>query len=265
MTPPPRAAYVYVLLGLVASAAAQPLPAAAGPTPTLPANTDALDAVVRRLEGELASVQGDVAQLQARSQDVRTQNQAFEGEVAELRATQRGFQDEVAQLRAENRDFKARLRALEMNATGTSAPRRRVEEDLVGGEYVVQHFADVVPASGGLGTSGNGCATCGGHRRMQAGGYGDGGAQMSSDQPVFTVNSGPCTLETSGSVVCVGRPSGYTDSESCQITSSSAGTLSSCPVFVTEAGCKCRFLLPPALPYAHPLPRRLTLCCYVCR
>ena len=60
----------------------------------------------------------------------------------------------------------------------------------------------------------------------------------------FTVNSGPCTLETSGSQVCVGRPSGYTDSETCQITSSSAGTLSSCPIFDTEAGCKCRFLLP---------------------
>jgi hypothetical protein len=54
----------------------------------------------------------------------------------------------------------------------------------------------------------------------------------------FIVNSGPCTLATSGSQYCVGRPSGYTNSESCQITSSAAGTLTPCPIFVTETGCK---------------------------
>ena len=91
---------------------------------------------------------------------------------AEFHAKQRGFQDEVTQLRAENREIKAQLQALvaslAMNATGTSAPgRRRVEEDLAGGEFVVQHFADVVPASGGLGTGGTGCANCG-HRRAQS-------------------------------------------------------------------------------------------------
>ena len=54
----------------------------------------------------------------------------------------------------------------------------------------------------------------------------------------FIVNSGPCTLATSGSQYCVGRPSGYTNSESCQITSSAAGTLTPCPIFVTATGCK---------------------------
>ena len=91
---------------------------------------------------------------------------------AEFHAKQRGFQDEVAHLRAENREIKARLQALvaslAMNASSTSAPgRRHLEEDLAGGEFVVQHFADVVPASGGLGTGGTGCANCG-HRRAQS-------------------------------------------------------------------------------------------------
>ena len=84
----------------------------------------------------------------------------------------------------------------------------------------------------------------------QAGGMLSGGGGGPAPQPIdplqplppasapFTVDSGPCTLETSGSQFCVGRPSGYTNSESCQITSSAAGTLSPCPIFVTETGCK---------------------------
>ena len=53
----------------------------------------------------------------------------------------------------------------------------------------------------------------------------------------FTVNSGPCTLRSSASQYCVGRPGGYTNSESCSITSGAAVTLSPCPIFVTERGC----------------------------
>jgi hypothetical protein len=53
----------------------------------------------------------------------------------------------------------------------------------------------------------------------------------------FIVDSGPCTLRSSASQYCVGRPAGYTNSESCRITSGAAGTLSPCPVFVTERGC----------------------------
>jgi hypothetical protein len=78
-----------------------------------------------------------------------------------------------------------------------------------------------------------------------AGGGGGYGKPLDPLQPLpppasapFIVNSGPCTLATSGSQYCVGRPSGYTNSESCQITSSAAGTLTPCPIFVTETGCK---------------------------
>lgn len=53
----------------------------------------------------------------------------------------------------------------------------------------------------------------------------------------FIVNSGPCTLRSSASQHCVGRPTGYSNSESCRITTGTAGTLSSCPIFVTERGC----------------------------
>ena len=61
--------------------------------------------------------------------------------------------------------------------------------------------------------------------------------EASASSAPFTVNSGPCTLRSSASQYCVGRPSGYTNSESCSISSGAAGTLSPCPVFVTERGC----------------------------
>ena len=57
--------------------------------------------------------------------------------------------------------------------------------------------------------------------------------------PLFTVLSGPCTLEMDGT--CVGRPSGYSDREVCEITPTSNVHLSDCPVFNTERGCEaCR-------------------------
>ena len=46
--------------------------------------------------------------------------------------------------------------------------------------------------------------------------------------------SGPCTLSHGGN--CVGRPSDYTASESCSISSSGTGTIEACPVFNTERG-----------------------------
>lgn len=52
----------------------------------------------------------------------------------------------------------------------------------------------------------------------------------------FTVTSGPCTVRNGGN--CVGRPSSYSNSETCQISSNRAGTVDSCPVFNTERGCK---------------------------
>ena len=54
--------------------------------------------------------------------------------------------------------------------------------------------------------------------------------------PLFTVLSGPCTLEMDGT--CVGRPSGYSDSEVCEIAPTSNVQLSDCPVFNTERGCE---------------------------
>ena len=55
----------------------------------------------------------------------------------------------------------------------------------------------------------------------------------------FNVVEGPCELLQGGA--CVGRPSGYSDSESCTIQAptladGTPSTLSACPVFVTEAG-----------------------------
>ena len=49
----------------------------------------------------------------------------------------------------------------------------------------------------------------------------------------FTVQSGPCTIEDGGR--CVGRPSGYSDSEACTIVPTFSFHLATCPVFVTEA------------------------------
>ena len=58
------------------------------------------------------------------------------------------------------------------------------------------------------------------------------GSCIRPHQPqMFTVQSGPCTA--SGS--CVGRPSGYSDSETCTIVPTGSFALSSCPIFVTEA------------------------------
>ena len=64
--------------------------------------------------------------------------------------------------------------------------------------------------------------------------------------PLFTVVSGPCTLEMDGT--CVGRPSGYSDSERCQIASTGSVHLSNCPIFNTERGCEAanRLASPPA-------------------
>ena len=55
----------------------------------------------------------------------------------------------------------------------------------------------------------------------------------------FNVVEGPCEVLQGGT--CVGRPSGYSDSESCTILAPTPAdgvpsTLSACPVFVTEAG-----------------------------
>ena len=65
--------------------------------------------------------------------------------------------------------------------------------------------------------------------------------------PLFTVVSGPCTLEMDGT--CVGRPSGYSDSERCQIASTGSVHLSNCPIFNTERGCEAanRLASPPDL------------------
>eukprot|EP01050_Picozoa_sp_SAG11_P022310 SAG11_NODE_4187_length_2023_cov_1.428274_2_plen_320_part_00 len=52
--------------------------------------------------------------------------------------------------------------------------------------------------------------------------------------PHFVVQSGPCTLDQGGR--CVGRPSGYENSESCRIFATGSFTLGSCPVFNTESG-----------------------------
>eukprot|EP01043_Picozoa_sp_COSAG02_P061875 COSAG02_NODE_8406_length_2583_cov_2.654589_2_plen_228_part_00 len=56
----------------------------------------------------------------------------------------------------------------------------------------------------------------------------------SSEGGQFTVNSGPCTVSNGGN--CVGRPAGYSSSETCSITSNRAGSVESCPVFNTERG-----------------------------
>ena len=50
----------------------------------------------------------------------------------------------------------------------------------------------------------------------------------------FRVDSGPCELLQGGS--CVGRPSGYGNSESCSIAVTASSTLGACPVFTTETG-----------------------------
>lgn len=63
-----------------------------------------------------------------------------------------------------------------------------------------------------------------------------GGAAASGGQ--FTVESGPCTTTQGGS--CVGRLQ-YGDRETCEIRSNVPGSISSCPVFQTERGCKLHF------------------------
>ncbi len=65
-----------------------------------------------------------------------------------------------------------------------------------------------------------------------------GGGSSSGSSGQFTVTSGPCTLSHGGN--CVGRPSQYSDSETCQISSNGAGSVDSCPVFNTERGCESR-------------------------
>ncbi len=65
------------------------------------------------------------------------------------------------------------------------------------------------------------------------------GGKVSQTPPppaAFTVLSGPCTLEMDGS--CVGRPAGYSHSETCEIASTGSAFLQACPVFNTERGCK---------------------------
>ena len=48
--------------------------------------------------------------------------------------------------------------------------------------------------------------------------------------PVFTVNSGPCTISNDGR--CVGRPDGYGINEFCEITvAGGSGTIARCPVY----------------------------------
>jgi len=66
-----------------------------------------------------------------------------------------------------------------------------------------------------------------------AGASGGGGASP-PPSPEFLVNSGPCEVLREG--LCVGRPSGYSNSERCSITVSGSTTLGACPVFRTEAG-----------------------------
>jgi hypothetical protein len=63
-------------------------------------------------------------------------------------------------------------------------------------------------------------------------GNGTGGGAVAGGQ--FSVISGPCTTDQSGS--CVGRLH-YDDSESCEIRSNMAGSISGCPVFMTEQHC----------------------------
>jgi len=68
-----------------------------------------------------------------------------------------------------------------------------------------------------------------------------GGTAMGSgadtfQSPQFSVVSGPCTVEEGGR--CVGRPAGYSDSETCQISSSKTARLEACPIFNTERGCE---------------------------
>jgi hypothetical protein len=45
----------------------------------------------------------------------------------------------------------------------------------------------------------------------------------------FQLVSGPCTLSNDGK--CVGRPQGYTEGESCNITVATGGALAACPMF----------------------------------
>eukprot|EP01045_Picozoa_sp_COSAG04_P003333 COSAG04_NODE_134_length_23866_cov_4.802036_5_plen_272_part_00 len=51
---------------------------------------------------------------------------------------------------------------------------------------------------------------------------------------LFSVLSGPCTTSQRGN--CVGRTN-YGDSESCEIRSNAAASVTSCPNFQTESGC----------------------------
>lgn len=52
---------------------------------------------------------------------------------------------------------------------------------------------------------------------------------VSTRTPMFTVLSGPCTIDPTSD--CVGRPSGFSESEACAIVPTSTFTLSSCSVF----------------------------------
>ncbi len=89
-----------------------------------------------------------------------------------------------------------------------------------------------------------------------------GGSAMGSpdtfQSPQFSIVSGPCTLESGGR--CVGRPAGYSDSETCQISSTKTARLEACPIFNTESGCAhtgpaLQTFLPfvPSLPLSLPI------------
>jgi hypothetical protein len=65
----------------------------------------------------------------------------------------------------------------------------------------------------------------------------------------FTVISGPCTLEMDGT--CVGRPAGYSNSETCEIASTGSAFLQACPVFSTESGCKSQQSHHPTAACSH--------------
>eukprot|EP01050_Picozoa_sp_SAG11_P016808 SAG11_NODE_2337_length_3500_cov_62.684505_3_plen_714_part_00 len=59
-------------------------------------------------------------------------------------------------------------------------------------------------------------------------------ASIQSTDPTFTVISGPCSVSQRGR--CVGRPAGYSFSESCEINVIAGGTIGSCPAFSTCGG-----------------------------
>lgn len=61
------------------------------------------------------------------------------------------------------------------------------------------------------------------------------GGSSATASSQFTVESGPCTTTNGGS--CVGRPQ-YGNHELCEIRSNTVGSISSCPIFQTERGCK---------------------------